>query len=76
MLLPLSFLSTLLVLTLTMRELHQWPSIAGMSPQSIYTDIYIYIYIYMYVYIYIYICIYALWRHAGYGGPLVKFTHC
>ena len=27
-------LSTLLVLTLTMRELHHWPSIAGMSPQS------------------------------------------
>ena len=27
-------LSTLLVLTLTMHELHHWPSIAGMSPQS------------------------------------------
>ena len=27
-------LSTLLVLTLTMRELRHWPSIAGMSPQS------------------------------------------
>ena len=25
---------TLLVLTLTMRELRHWPSIAGMSPQS------------------------------------------
>ena len=27
-------LSTLLVLTRTMRELCQWPSVAGMSPQS------------------------------------------
>ena len=27
-------LSTLLVLTLTMRELCHWPSIAGMPPQS------------------------------------------
>ena len=30
----LCLLSTLLVLTLTMRELHQWPSIANMSLQS------------------------------------------
>ena len=28
------FLSTLLVITLTMRELCHWPSIAGMSPKS------------------------------------------
>ena len=34
MLLAQSLLSTLLVLTLTMRELRHWPSIAGMSPQS------------------------------------------
>ena len=61
--------STPLVLTLTMRELRLWPSIAGMSPQSqcgdkediykcIYIYIYIYIYLYIYIYIYIYICIY------------------
>ena len=29
-----AFLSTLLVLALTMRELRHWPSIAGMSLQS------------------------------------------
>ena len=28
------YICTLLVLTLTMRELRHWPSIAGMSPQS------------------------------------------
>ena len=34
MLFALCLLSTLLVLTLTMRELHCWPSIAGMLAQS------------------------------------------
>ena len=38
MLLAWCLLSTLLVLTLTMRELRQWPSIAGMSPQSHFGD--------------------------------------
>ena len=33
-LLAYCLLSTLLVLTITMRELRHWPSIAGMSPQS------------------------------------------
>ena len=36
MLFALCMLSTLLVLSLTMRELRHWPSIAGMSPQSHY----------------------------------------
>ena len=33
MLLAYCLLSTLLVVTLTMRELHHWPSIADMEPQ-------------------------------------------
>ena len=66
MLLAQCLLSTLLVLTLTMRELRHWPSIAGMSPQShcgdeedgrmgaldCLHDVTKYIYIYMYIYIY------------------------
>ena len=51
---------------------------------------YIYIYVYVYIYIYKYIVTslrqsnapilvittMALWRHAGYGRPVAKFTHC
>ena len=66
------YLSILLVITLTMRELCHWSSKVGMSPQSycgdekdsrivciycIYT-VYIYLYICIYIYVYIYIYLY------------------
>ena len=63
---PECLLTTLLVLTLTMRELRHWPSIANMSLQSHWGDEeagcsgltswqhYIYIYIYICIYIYMY----------------------
>ena len=72
LLLAQCLLSTLLVLTLAMRELRHWPSIAGMSPKSHCGDeederiivfmtllyIYIYIYILYIIYIiYIYVCV-------------------
>ena len=61
---PECLLTTLLVLTLTMRELRHWPSIANMSLQSHWGDEeagcsgltswqhYIYIYICIYIYMY------------------------
>ena len=63
MLLAWCLLITLLVLTLTMRQLRHWPSIAGMLPQSHWDDVedgriglsswrhYVYIYICIYTYI-------------------------
>ena len=62
MLLAQYLLSTLLLLTQTMREFHHWPSIAivvmrmMVSMTSLYIYIYMHIYVCRYIYMYIYGC--------------------